>query len=122
MNNKIFINLLSLAKVLDSWRHLASFLALIGASLLIASLVFYLPAIERLQVPLILITAWGLLGYFYIASFSKISLTTSENLNWPQRVKHKLANFFIKLFFILFVALLAITTYLTYRLLTVWLV
>jgi glucan phosphoethanolaminetransferase (alkaline phosphatase superfamily) len=122
MNNKIFINLLSLAKVLDSWRHLASFLALIGASLLIASLVFYLPAIERLQVPLILITAWGLLGYFYIASFSKISLTTSENLNWLQRIKHKLANFFIKLFFILFVALLAITTYLTYRLLTVWLV
>jgi hypothetical protein len=122
MNSEIFTHLVSLAKVLSPWRYLASLSAVIGTGLLFASLIFQVPTVDRLQVPLILITAWGLLGYFYIASFSKISLTTSENLNWLQRIKHKLANFFIKLFFILFVALLAITTYLTYRLLTVWLV
>ena len=119
MKNKIYINLLSFAKSLSAWRYLASFTALVSASLFLASLVFHLPTIERLQVPLILITAWGLLGYFYIASFSKITLITTENVTWFQRLKHKLANFFIKIFFIIFALMLAITIYLTYRLLMV---
>lgn len=109
-----------LAKRLNAWRGTMVLLAIIGGALLGASLLLDNPQMNNYQVGFILLLGWSLLGYFFIASFSLYDGHISADASWLSRVKHKLAKIFIRIITLIFVLMVAVTLYLTLRLISVF--
>ncbi len=95
-------------------------LAIMGGALLGVSLLLDNPTMNNYQVSFILLLGWSLLGYFFIASFSLYDGHISADASWLSRVKHKLAKIFIRILTLIFVLMVAVTLYLTFRLISVF--
>ncbi|TMO83981.1 hypothetical protein [Pseudoalteromonas spongiae] len=117
---KLQHHFVNLAKRLNAWRGITVLLAFISGALLGASLLLDNPQMNNYQVGFILLLGWSLPGYFFIASFSLYDGHIPANASWLTRVKHKLAKFFIRILTLIFVLMVAVTLYLTLRLISVF--
>ena len=111
---------ITLAKRLNAWRGILILLALVAFAVLIVSLILNTPFLNSLQVGLLLLLSWSLLGYFFIACFALFNQSLPVDASWFMRIKHKLANIIIRIFTLIFIVMLAITLYLTLRLISVF--
>jgi len=111
---------ITLAKRLNAWRGILILLALVAFAVLIVSLILNTPLLNSLQVGLLLLLSWSLLGYFFIACFALFNQSLPVDASWFMRIKHKLANIIIRIFTLIFIVMLAITLYLTLRLISVF--
>lgn len=117
---KLQHHFVNLAKRLNAWRGIMVLFAIIGGALLGASLLLDNPQMNNYQVGYILLLGWSLLGYFFIASFSLYDGHISADASWLSRGKHKLAKIFIRIITLIFVLMVAVTLYLTLRLISVF--
>ena len=111
---------ITLAKRLNAWRGILILLALVAFAVLIVSLILNTPFLNSLQVGLLLLLSWSLLGYFFIACFALFNQSLPVDASWIMRIKHKLANIIIRIFALIFIVMLATTLYLTLRLISVF--
>ncbi|AIY64506.1 hypothetical protein OM33_04620 [Pseudoalteromonas piratica] len=111
---------IALAKRLNAWRGILILLALVAFAVLIVSLILNTPFLNSLQVGLLLLLSWSLLGYFFIACFALFNQSLPVDASWFMRIKHKLANIIIRIFTLIFIVMLATTLYLTLRLISVF--
>jgi hypothetical protein len=111
---------ITLAKRLNAWRGILILLALVAFAVLIVSLILNTPFLNSLQVGLLLLLSWSLLGYFFIACFALFNQSLPVDASWFMRIKHKLANIIIRIFTLIFIVMLATTLYLTLRLISVF--
>lgn len=117
---KLQQHFVNLAKRLSPWRSVMVFLACLAGGALFISLLLNNPLLNYFQVGFILLFAWSLLGYFFIASFSLYNAHIPTNAPWLTRVKHKLANIIIRVITLIFLLLVAVSLYLTVRLISVF--
>ena len=111
---------ITLATRLNAWRGILILLALVAFAVLIVSLILNTPFLNSLQVGLLLLLSWSLLGYFFIACFALFNQSLPVDASWFMRIKHKLANIIIRIFTLIFIVMLATTLYLTLRLISVF--
>ena len=117
---KLQHHFVNLAKRLNAWRGIMVLLAIIGGALLGVSLLLDNSKMNNYQVGFILLLGWSLLGYFFIASFSLYDGYIPADASWFSRVKHKLAKIFIRILTLIFILMVAVTLYLTLRLISVF--